>query len=163
MFNTLEFLIFVSLACRVQMANLATFLSTSFHTKLSFMDADSEENLEDEVEEDDYNADEDEDEDIKVHSLSSSGILLPFLFLMSGTATGVCVCVLISTSEALATPTLEKMVHFIFPFTFKELLRMCLTSTSPTSCRAQPQSRTSLPSRRGSTMCSAPSTPPGTS
>lgn len=65
------------------MANLATFLSTSFHTKLSFMDADSEENLEDEVEEDDYNGD--EDEDMKVHSFSSSGILLPFLFLMSGT------------------------------------------------------------------------------
>ncbi|XP_058256403.1 phosphorylase b kinase regulatory subunit alpha, liver isoform isoform X3 [Hemibagrus wyckioides] len=53
---------------RVQMANLSSFLTTSFHTKLTFMDADSEENLEEEEEEDDY----DEDED-KVHRFSSSG------------------------------------------------------------------------------------------
>ncbi|KAB5559238.1 hypothetical protein PHYPO_G00026670 [Pangasianodon hypophthalmus] len=48
---------------RVQMANLSTFLTTSFHTKLSFMDADSEENRddEDEDEEDDYNEDEDDE------------------------------------------------------------------------------------------------------
>ncbi|XP_046713387.1 phosphorylase b kinase regulatory subunit alpha, liver isoform isoform X3 [Silurus meridionalis] len=55
---------------RVQIANLSTFLTTSFHTKLSFMDADSEENLEDEDE--DEEEDYDEDEDIKVHSFSSS-------------------------------------------------------------------------------------------
>ncbi|KAF4083289.1 hypothetical protein AMELA_G00138250 [Ameiurus melas] len=56
---------------RVQMANLSTFLTTSFHTKLSFMDADSEENLEDEDGEDDYS--EDEDDEDKVHRFSSSG------------------------------------------------------------------------------------------
>ncbi|KAK3533239.1 hypothetical protein QTP70_013657 [Hemibagrus guttatus] len=56
---------------RVQMANLSSFLTTSFHTKLTFMDADSEENLEEEEEEDDY--DEDEDDEDKVHSFSSSG------------------------------------------------------------------------------------------
>ncbi|KAK2869188.1 hypothetical protein Q7C36_001059 [Tachysurus vachellii] len=54
---------------RVQMANLSTFLTTSFHTKLTFMDADSEENLEEE--EDDY--DEDEDDEENVHRFSSSG------------------------------------------------------------------------------------------
>ncbi|XP_026077330.1 phosphorylase b kinase regulatory subunit alpha, liver isoform isoform X2 [Carassius auratus] len=36
---------------RVQMANLSSFLSTSFHTQLSFLDADSEENLLEEYEE----------------------------------------------------------------------------------------------------------------
>ncbi|KAK3562437.1 hypothetical protein QTP86_034080 [Hemibagrus guttatus] len=108
---------------RVQMANLSSFLTTSFHTKLTFMDADSEENLEEEEEEDDY--DEDEDDEDKVHSFSSSGILLLFLFL--------------------------------------EVRKMFSTSTSPTSWRAQPQSRISLPSRRGRTMFSALSTPPGTS
>lgn len=61
------------------MANLSSFLTTSFHTKLTFMDADSEENLEEEEEEDDYDKDED-----KVHRFSSSGILLLILFLMSG-------------------------------------------------------------------------------
>ncbi|XP_047661528.1 phosphorylase b kinase regulatory subunit alpha, liver isoform isoform X3 [Tachysurus fulvidraco] len=54
---------------RVQMANLSTFLTTSFHTKLTFMDADSEENLEEE--EDDY--DEDEDDEENIHRFSSSG------------------------------------------------------------------------------------------
>lgn len=68
------------------MANLSTFLTTSFHTKLSFMDADSEENLEDENEEDDYSEDE-EDED-KVYSFSNSGISLSFLILMSGAEIG---------------------------------------------------------------------------
>lgn len=67
------------------MANLSTFLTTSFHTKLSFMDADSEENLEDEDEGDDYN--EDEDDEDRIHSFSSSGISLLFLFVMSGTET----------------------------------------------------------------------------
>lgn len=67
------------------MANLSTFLTTSFHTKLSFMDADSEENLEDEDEEDDYS--EGEDDEDKVHHFSSSGISLPFSFLMSGAET----------------------------------------------------------------------------
>lgn len=52
------------------MANISTFLTTSFHTKLTFMDADSEENLEEE--EDDY--DEDEDDEENVHRFSSSGI-----------------------------------------------------------------------------------------
>lgn len=33
------------------MADLSTFLTTSFHTQLSFLDADSEENLLDEDEE----------------------------------------------------------------------------------------------------------------
>nr|XP_055039925.1 phosphorylase b kinase regulatory subunit alpha, liver isoform isoform X1 [Misgurnus anguillicaudatus] len=42
---------------RVQMANLSSFLTTSFHTQLSFLDVDSEDNLLDEDEE------EDEDED----------------------------------------------------------------------------------------------------
>lgn len=65
----------VSLSCRVQMANLSTFLTTSFHTMLSFMDADSEENLEDEDGEDDYN----EDDEDKVHSFSSSGTSLLIL------------------------------------------------------------------------------------
>uniref|UniRef100_A0A8C2CBR3 Phosphorylase b kinase regulatory subunit n=1 Tax=Cyprinus carpio TaxID=7962 RepID=A0A8C2CBR3_CYPCA len=36
---------------RVQMANLSSFLTTSFHTQLSFLDADSEENLLEEEEE----------------------------------------------------------------------------------------------------------------
>uniref|UniRef100_A0A672S3I9 Phosphorylase b kinase regulatory subunit n=1 Tax=Sinocyclocheilus grahami TaxID=75366 RepID=A0A672S3I9_SINGR len=36
---------------RVQMANLSLFLTTSFHTQLSFLDADSEENLLEEYEE----------------------------------------------------------------------------------------------------------------
>lgn len=76
----------VSLTCRVQMADLTTFLTTSFHTKLSFMDADSEENLEDEEEE--YNYSEEEDDEDKVHSFSSCGISRPFLFLMSGKETG---------------------------------------------------------------------------
>ncbi|XP_062869074.1 phosphorylase b kinase regulatory subunit alpha, liver isoform [Trichomycterus rosablanca] len=44
---------------RVQMATLPTFITTSFHTKLSFMDADSEENLEEEEDDDDYENDED--------------------------------------------------------------------------------------------------------
>lgn len=35
------------------MANLSSFLTTSFHTQLSFLDADSEENLLDEDEEED--------------------------------------------------------------------------------------------------------------
>lgn len=79
------------------MANLSAFLTTSFHTKLSFMDADSEENLEDEDDEDDYN--EDEDDEDKVPSSSSSGISLLYLFIMSGTdvvaeksEVGMCMC-----------------------------------------------------------------------
>jgi len=36
---------------RVQMANLSSFLTTSFHTQLSFLDADSEEELLEEYEE----------------------------------------------------------------------------------------------------------------
>lgn len=78
MFHSITVLNIVSLACRVQMANLSTVLTTSFHTKLSFMDADSEEILEDKDEEDDY--DENEDDEDKVHSFSSSGISLLFFF-----------------------------------------------------------------------------------
>ncbi|KAL0180914.1 hypothetical protein M9458_023320, partial [Cirrhinus mrigala] len=36
---------------RVQLANLSSFLTTSFHTRLSFLDADSEKNLLEEYEE----------------------------------------------------------------------------------------------------------------
>ncbi|XP_051957572.1 phosphorylase b kinase regulatory subunit alpha, liver isoform isoform X4 [Xyrauchen texanus] len=39
---------------RVQMAKLSSFLTTSFHTQLSFLDDDSEENLLEEEEEEDY-------------------------------------------------------------------------------------------------------------
>ncbi len=41
----------ISLRCRVQMSNLSSFLTTSFHTQLSFLDADSEEDLLEEEEE----------------------------------------------------------------------------------------------------------------
>ncbi len=41
----------IPLLFRVQMANLSSFLTTSFHTQLSFLDADSEENLLEEEEE----------------------------------------------------------------------------------------------------------------
>lgn len=43
---------------RVQMANLSSFLTTSFHTQLSFLDADSEENL---LEEDEEEEEEEEE------------------------------------------------------------------------------------------------------
>ncbi|XP_076879483.1 phosphorylase b kinase regulatory subunit alpha, liver isoform isoform X2 [Brachyhypopomus gauderio] len=48
---------------RVQTADLSTFLTTSFHTQLSFMDADSDENLLDdnEDEDDEYKVEEDEE------------------------------------------------------------------------------------------------------
>ncbi len=41
----------ISLLFRVQMSNLSSFLTTSFHTQLSFLDADSEEDLLEEEEE----------------------------------------------------------------------------------------------------------------
>uniref|UniRef100_A0AAR2IVQ5 Phosphorylase b kinase regulatory subunit n=1 Tax=Pygocentrus nattereri TaxID=42514 RepID=A0AAR2IVQ5_PYGNA len=47
---------------RVQMASLSTFLTTSFHTQLSFMDADPDENLLDVDEDDDEEEDEDNEE-----------------------------------------------------------------------------------------------------
>ncbi|XP_026852685.2 phosphorylase b kinase regulatory subunit alpha, liver isoform isoform X1 [Electrophorus electricus] len=54
---------------RVQMASLSTFLTTSFHTQLSFLDADSDENLLE-----DYEDDEEEDDEDKKHKhLSSEG------------------------------------------------------------------------------------------
>lgn len=46
------------------MANLSSFLTTSFHTQLSFLDIDSEENL----------LDEDEDEEEDEESFGPSGI-----------------------------------------------------------------------------------------
>ncbi|XP_051768352.1 phosphorylase b kinase regulatory subunit alpha, liver isoform [Ctenopharyngodon idella] len=48
---------------RVQMANLSSFLTTSFHTQLSFLDADSEENL----------LEEDEEEEEEEESFGPSG------------------------------------------------------------------------------------------
>ncbi|TSK53626.1 Phosphorylase b kinase regulatory subunit alpha, liver isoform [Bagarius yarrelli] len=71
---------------RVQMANLSTFLTTSFHTKLSFMDADSEENL-DEEEQDDY--DEDDENEVQLSSLRGSKDVLDqyFVHLLESTAT----------------------------------------------------------------------------
>uniref|UniRef100_A0A4W4HPU7 Phosphorylase b kinase regulatory subunit n=1 Tax=Electrophorus electricus TaxID=8005 RepID=A0A4W4HPU7_ELEEL len=53
---------------RVQMASLSTFLTTSFHTQLSFLDADSDENLLE-----DYEDDEEEDDEDKKHKHLSSG------------------------------------------------------------------------------------------
>lgn len=46
------------------MANLSSFLTTSFHTQLSFLDADSEENL----------LEEDEEEEEEEESFGPSGI-----------------------------------------------------------------------------------------
>ncbi|XP_036442942.1 phosphorylase b kinase regulatory subunit alpha, liver isoform isoform X2 [Colossoma macropomum] len=57
---------------RVQMANLSTFLTTSFHTQLSFMDADPDENLLDEEDDDDDDDDEDEDNEETEHVFSPS-------------------------------------------------------------------------------------------
>ncbi|XP_022525273.1 phosphorylase b kinase regulatory subunit alpha, liver isoform isoform X4 [Astyanax mexicanus] len=54
---------------RVQMANLSTFLTTSFHTKLSFMDADSDENF---LDEDD---DEEEDNEDTEHTFTPCDVL----------------------------------------------------------------------------------------
>uniref|UniRef100_A0A4W4HNB3 Phosphorylase b kinase regulatory subunit n=1 Tax=Electrophorus electricus TaxID=8005 RepID=A0A4W4HNB3_ELEEL len=59
---------------RVQMASLSTFLTTSFHTQLSFLDADSDENLLE-----DYEDDEEEDDEDKKHKHLSSGNFLHFL------------------------------------------------------------------------------------
>lgn len=56
---------------RVQMANLSTFLTTSFHTKLSFMDADSDENFLDEEEDED----EDEDNEDTEHTFTPCDVL----------------------------------------------------------------------------------------
>uniref|UniRef100_A0A8B9KHW4 Phosphorylase b kinase regulatory subunit n=1 Tax=Astyanax mexicanus TaxID=7994 RepID=A0A8B9KHW4_ASTMX len=61
---------------RVQMANLSTFLTTSFHTKLSFMDADSDENF---LDEDD---DEEEDNEDTEHTFTPCGISLFTLFTL---------------------------------------------------------------------------------
>uniref|UniRef100_A0AAR2IK58 Phosphorylase b kinase regulatory subunit n=1 Tax=Pygocentrus nattereri TaxID=42514 RepID=A0AAR2IK58_PYGNA len=58
---------------RVQMASLSTFLTTSFHTQLSFMDADPDENLLDVDEDDDEEEDEDNEE--TEHVFSPSDVL----------------------------------------------------------------------------------------
>ncbi|XP_066503416.1 phosphorylase b kinase regulatory subunit alpha, liver isoform isoform X2 [Hoplias malabaricus] len=56
---------------RVQMANLSTFLTTSFHTQLSFMDADSDEEL---LDEDEEEGEDDEDNDDTMNAFSPADV-----------------------------------------------------------------------------------------
>lgn len=55
------------------MANLSTFLTTSFHTQLSFMDADTDDNLLDE--------DEDDDDEVTEQAFSPCGSPPHFLLM----------------------------------------------------------------------------------
>uniref|UniRef100_W5KKS8 Phosphorylase b kinase regulatory subunit n=1 Tax=Astyanax mexicanus TaxID=7994 RepID=W5KKS8_ASTMX len=72
---------------RVQMANLSTFLTTSFHTKLSFMDADSDENFLDE-DDDEEEDNEDTEHTFTPYVLDSKDVLDQYLTqLLQSTAT----------------------------------------------------------------------------
>uniref|UniRef100_A0A4W4HQE5 Phosphorylase b kinase regulatory subunit n=1 Tax=Electrophorus electricus TaxID=8005 RepID=A0A4W4HQE5_ELEEL len=69
---------------RVQMASLSTFLTTSFHTQLSFLDADSDENLLEDYEDDE----EEDDEDKNQPGTGSNDVLDQYLTqLLQSTAT----------------------------------------------------------------------------
>lgn len=57
-------------ASRVQMGSLSSFLTTSFHTRLSFMDAYSDDNM---LEDEDDVDDEDEDDDEEEESYATAG------------------------------------------------------------------------------------------
>uniref|UniRef100_A0A8C2CA31 Phosphorylase b kinase regulatory subunit n=1 Tax=Cyprinus carpio TaxID=7962 RepID=A0A8C2CA31_CYPCA len=88
---------------RVQMANLSSFLTTSFHTQLSFLDADSEENLLEEEEE--------EEEE----SFGSSGIHTDLHIRSSGHMFDQYLTDLLhSTATKCHLPPIQKGQHHVF-------------------------------------------------
>uniref|UniRef100_A0AAR2LWI9 Phosphorylase b kinase regulatory subunit n=1 Tax=Pygocentrus nattereri TaxID=42514 RepID=A0AAR2LWI9_PYGNA len=87
---------------RVQMASLSTFLTTSFHTQLSFMDADPDENLLDVDEDDDEEEDEDNEE--TEHVFSPSGNVLDEYFTQ----------LLQSTTTKPHLPPIQRGQHHVF-------------------------------------------------
>lgn len=124
--------------CRVQMSDLSSFQTTSFHTRLSFLDEENDDTLlEDEEDEED-----DEERGEEYYYCGPTGrwwVCVPF-----------------------ALTWIIKLI-FVRLFFLQRAPKTRSTSTSPSSSTAPPQRATFLPSRRDGTMSSALNTPPETS
>lgn len=122
---------------RVQMSDLSSFQTTSFHTRLSFLDEENDENLLENEEEDDDQYDEEYSTNIPSGSPAKNT----------------------NCFSSLHENEIKLQIWFWLQMTQKTIL----SSTSPSSSTAPPVNLTFLPSSGGITMCSVLSTPPGTS